>query len=382
MELKRPRILAFDLIRGLFLAVIAVNHLAISFGPSILLVLTGASQLPASAAEGFFLISGIMVGYVYGPKILMATKSTFLKLWKRAGLLWLLSVLFTLLFTIWALNFPDSEKYATLYSRDGISFLYNTFLLHFSFGWADFLSRYAWFMFLTPFALWLIAKRLAWIVALGSFVVWGIFRSTDQLLPFSAWQIIFITGTIIGYYFPSINRYFSNLPKKVQYILTQSVIWVSITTFIVALLGYTIIPLISQYVPSVLQSPLATLISPVMQAISTHIDKPTLDPLRMIIGLLWFTGLFLIISRNESSIDKLTKGTLLLFGRNSLYVYCLSAVLLFIIDMYIRPAGGSKDLLSGSLLAVALLTVIYFLTKYKRFLVTIFLWPFRRILRV
>lgn len=150
---------------------IIINHLGAAFGVSLLILLTGGGGLPASAAEGFFLISGTMVGYVYGPKILISTRSIFKKLWRRAGWLYVLCVFFTLLYTVWTLYYPGNEKFLTLYPRDGFSFLYNTFLLRYAFGWADFLSRYAWFMLAAPFILWLIAKRKSWIVAGVSFFV-------------------------------------------------------------------------------------------------------------------------------------------------------------------------------------------------------------------
>lgn len=110
-----------------------------------------------------------MVGYVYGPRLAKRGFSVVVKrLWKRAGLLWFLSVFFTLLFTACVLFFPESEKYSTLYARDEISFLYNTLLLRFSFGWTDFLGRYAWFMFFAPFTLWFITRKMTWLVILVS----------------------------------------------------------------------------------------------------------------------------------------------------------------------------------------------------------------------
>ena len=162
-----------------------------------------------------------MVGYVYGPRLAKRGFSVVVKrLWKRAGLLWFLSVFFTLLFTACVLFFPESEKYSTLYARDEINFLYNTLLLRFSFGWTDFLGRYAWFMFSAPFALWFITRKMTWLVILVSGAVWFFFRHNAQLLPFSSWQIIFFIGIVVGYYFPSIERFYASLHSKIKkYIL-------------------------------------------------------------------------------------------------------------------------------------------------------------------
>lgn len=364
----RERVLAFDLIRGLFLVLIIINHMAASYGPSLLQLFTGASRLPASAAEGFFLISGIMVGYVYGPKILTKTKETFKKLWKRAGLLWLLCVFFTLFYTAITLHFPDSEKFVTLYNRDGISFLYNTFLLRYSFGWTDFLSRYAWFMALAPFVLLLIAKRLHWLAALVSIGIWVFFRSTEQLLPFSAWQIIFVTGIFIGYYFPAIENFFTELPKRTRTILAHTVVWLSVITITISILGYVTVPWIATHytLPGITESPIGIVTAPIVTTLADYIDKATLDPLRLAIGTLWFTAIFILFRRYENNINKGTRGVLEVLGKNSLFVYCLHAFLLFIIDILLRPVGGSDRIIVNTLLAIVVVIVVYSITVNRR----------------
>ena len=58
--MSRPRIPAFDHLRGYFLALIIVTHLYLM--PNLVEVVTGRGALPASAAEGFCAISGIIMG--------------------------------------------------------------------------------------------------------------------------------------------------------------------------------------------------------------------------------------------------------------------------------------------------------------------------------
>jgi len=289
-----------------------------------------------------------------------------MKLWKRAGLLWFLCVVFTLVYTVWALHYPESEKYATLYSREGLSFLYNTFLLRFSFGWADFLSRYAWFMFFAPFALWFIAKRMWWLVATGSIALWALFRHTEMLLPFSAWQIVFVAGIIIGYYFPIITRWVSQLPKQVKFIASGSIISISIITFILSILHYVVLPAY----PDLASAPLMQAAVMFADSISGSIDKASLDIGRLVIGSIWFAALFIIFRRFETSIDKGTGSTLQLLGKNSLFVYSLHAFVLFVIDMYLRPPGGSEKFLLNTILVIIVVCIIYFVTRFKNRLLT------------
>ena len=60
------RILTFDLMRGWFLLAITINHIA--FFPNGLGWISGRGGLYVTTAEGFFLVSGIVLGIVRGAK--------------------------------------------------------------------------------------------------------------------------------------------------------------------------------------------------------------------------------------------------------------------------------------------------------------------------
>ena len=368
---KRSRILAFDLLRGLFLVIIIINHAAVSFGRSFFIIFTGASQLPASAAEGFFMISGIMVGYVYGPKILTSTRQVFIKIWKRAALLWLLCVLFTFIFTAWVLPYPESEKFQTLYSKDGLSFIINTLTLRFSFGWADFLARYAWFMLFAPFALWLIAKKLWWLVACISIAVWYLLRTDSFFYPFPAWQVVFMMGIITGYYFPQIEIWFRQLTSLTQKIIFHTVVWTSVFMVIITTLGIVVLPWIAESHPKAATLPPGSFLIPAMDWLAQFTNKDYLDPIRLLIGTLWFAGLYIVFRQYEPQIDRLTRGTLQVFGKNALYVYSVHAFILFAIDVYFRPPGGSSNFFLNTIITATVLILIYYATKYRLFIISI-----------
>lgn len=208
---KRKRILTLDILRGGFLVAIIVDHL--NQGPSLWYLLTGGGAMWVSPAEGFFAISGILVGYIYGPRMVRSFKRAAKGLWKRALLLYSLGVVFTLIFTAIAVV-TQSAALPALWPRSGESFLLNTFLGRYTYGWTDFLPRYAVFMAVAPFLLWLIVKGKAWIVAAGSIAMWVLFHQTPLLLPFSSWEIIFIPGMIVGYYLPTIQQWIASLPQR------------------------------------------------------------------------------------------------------------------------------------------------------------------------
>ena len=203
---KRSRILTLDLLRGLFLIIIFADHLA--YAPSLFFQFaTGTSGHFASAAEGFFAISGILVGYIYGPKILSHTKKIVIKMWQRALLLYGLSVGFTLLYTAWAALLPGGYLRQPNWQGPLTDLLVQSLTLQFHFGWADFLARYAIFMFVAPLAVWLIAKHHAWLVAFVSVVTWALFGHAAGWQIFTAWQVVFMIGIIIGFYLPQIEAF-------------------------------------------------------------------------------------------------------------------------------------------------------------------------------
>ncbi len=157
---KSERILTFDLLRGYFLCVILFNHL--QFYPSGLDFFTGRGMLYASTAEGFFVVSGIVLGIVRGRKLIHLPFMTGAKLlWKRAFQLYLTSIILTLLFTFVGQLFLGNEglKYG-IYANwsNWWELLWHTINLSYTYGWADFLRLYAIFIFFAPFALWLLRK--------------------------------------------------------------------------------------------------------------------------------------------------------------------------------------------------------------------------------
>jgi len=352
-KVNRERILAFDLLRGAFLLEIISFH--IIWSPSVFIFVGGGSRLPASAAEGFFAISGLLVGYLYGPKVLKETKKIFKKIWKRAFLLYALTVFFTFFYTAWAVLEPESSKYATMWNGDPLVFLRKTLTLRYTFGWADFLARYAVFMFYAPFAVWLIAKGKAWIVAAISIAVWFLFRETDVLLPYSAWQVIFMLSIIIGYYLPHIEAWFRALHKPYRRAIAGIICAAAFITYALSMVSFVILPILHPQ-DQVLEAFNGQFIS--------HFDKDHLDPLRIAIGALWFTALYMIFRRYEKSISHYTLGILEVFGRQSLLVYCTHAFILYALDIYFRPPEGHTKV-ANTIVTLVVMAIIYLIAYYR-----------------
>lgn len=354
---NRERILALDLLRGAFLIEIIANH--IIWAPSVYILIGGGGQLPASAAEGFFAISGLLVGYLYGPRILKDTRATVLKLWKRAGLLYVLTVAFTIIFTLWGLTDPLHAKDSmTFFSFDNTvwRFLAHTFTLHYEYGWADFLGRYAVFMVFAPAAVWLVAKHRGWIVSLSSILVWYFLGSNQLLAPFPAWQVIFMNAIILGFYLPQIERAFFGLSHRVQRVIAWPVVLAFLATYVLSILYMVVIPYLSGHAPEVEQLKLQ---------IMSHFDKDTLSLPRLLIGILWFAGLYILFRKFEHTIHKYTAGILATFGRQSLFVYGLHAFILFALGIYLWPPTG-PTFVANTIVTTAVLAIIYYAAYYRR----------------
>lgn len=344
------RILAFDLLRGYFLFVILFNHL--QYYPSGLDFLTGRGILYVSTAEGFFVVSGIVLGIVRGRKLLnqpfrVATKL----LWKRAFQLYVTSIILTLLFTTIGQFFIDNPglKYGIYSDWSNFGrFIWETITLSYTYGWADFLRLYAIFIFFAPLALWLLRKGWWYVLLAASFGVWALYPFVPQVTaisqPFS-WQFIFFAGFVIGFYWETILAKWRQLSIKTRKLIG----WSFVGTFAITLLASFVLVFGHEF-DGTLGAHLASL----HQLVEQHFNKDRLPVERMLLGVIWFWGLFYLVRRFESTIIRYAGNFLMGFGTNSLYVYTISAFVVFIMHLFIAPPGLGNIILNLVISLIAL----------------------------
>src|SRR5882757_1215461 len=169
---RRPRDLALDLLRGYFLVVIMIDHLRFATNP--LYAISGDQSLWVTAAEGFVVISGFLVGLLRGEQ---ARGRGFWPaahhLWRRAGVLALWCALLTIGFrTISELTgywpaVPNGLEHGG-FIEDALGAL----VLRRTYGDHNLLAAYALFLAVSPLVLAAMRRGLTWLALGASVLVW------------------------------------------------------------------------------------------------------------------------------------------------------------------------------------------------------------------
>jgi hypothetical protein len=363
---KKSRLLHLDFMRGIFLCVIIVDHLQ-KF-PGFFELFTGRGLLWASAAEGFFFLSGILLGLIRGRRSASQPMlSVVKKLWGRATLLYIWNVLLTLLFTLIAFIFIDKVGLKPGYSTStSVSLIVQeTLSLRYVYGWADFLQYYAIFLFFSPAAIWLLRKKYWWLALIISIGVWGLWGTRSHNFYLS-WQLLFFSGAVFGFYVEQIHTWFKGLQKITQKRVRNVIIVMAGLTFIVSYIFVIGSIYIKDYpnwgwlsiLPTQKILDLNTWLSP-------GFDKPGLGVGRLITFYIWFFAMYFVIKRFAWLYEKTKVGrAITVLGQNSLYVYIVHSILLFTIGL-LWP--GKYGIIINAFINVGVIGLIFVLVRKRVF---------------
>lgn len=332
---KTKRILTFDLLRGFFLLIIMVDH--VELYPNGLDFITGKGRLWVSAAEGFFFMSGLLIGMVYKRRLALGFKFIFKKMWRRALELYIVGVGLTFLFLAWAIFTGHTGLKDLPQPFDWGYYSVQALLMRFTYGWADFLVRFAILMIFAPIVFYLTAKRLWWLALIGSITAWG-FRGQGFTL---SWQLIFNVGIIIGFYWHEITARFNSLKASTRLRLKRSLAVLAAITFLISYSSVFVLSLLFHiwgwgYLPAWLQH-VAYDWGNWNHDVWLYADKWTMGPLRIALFFIWFPVLFWLLRRYEYRLNQATRGVVELLGRNSLFVYTAHAFIVFALKIYVIP---------------------------------------------
>lgn len=294
--------------------IIMIDH--IGRFPSGFDLLTGRGNYWVSAAEGFFIISGLMVGLVRANKekakgLFYTTK----KLWRRALELYFWTVAVTVVASVvagvlgWA---PDTQG-VRLYGNFG-SLLFDAMTLKYVWWLIDFLPHYSLMMLIAPLVVWLLRRGWWPVVLLGSIGVWA--QRGDNF--YLAWQLPFMIGMVLGYYLPALQTSWLRLSTKYRRSILIGLTASSLLTFA----GNMYIHYFTSNEPMAI------------------FDKWTLGPGRVGLSLLWFVTLFMVCEHFYERAGHRLGRFLEPMGRKSLMIYIAQSSIVFAVTALTPPDTG------------------------------------------
>ncbi len=305
----KNRILALDYLRGFFIVVIIIDHLW--RWPNLFQFMSGRGELWTSAAEGFVIISGLLVGYIRGYKdrkkpLFEVTK----KLVQRGVVLyiWMIVTSLTLVSLSWLLTFKGNIAYIPIATNDWQTLLTSTLRFDYVHSLTHFLYLYAVFLFISPIVITLLRYRLAWVVAIASGFMWWLGLVYD--IEWMQWQVLFFMPAIAGFYLDSILVWYKNLGKRTKTTIRLSTIAVTIITAVIS----------------------ATIVLPTEPATFKDIlfSRDPLTLARIGISFVWFTGLISLFQYILPQLERYFGWLLRVFGQNSLTAYIVHIVPLMV----------------------------------------------------
>ena len=315
---QKGRLESLDYLRGYFIVVIIVDHLWRY--PSLFALISGEAKLWMTAAEGFVIISGFLIGYVRGFKGLKTSFKTIAgKLFKRSLVLYAAMVVASLLYI--AVEWSDlvhGMPYTPM--TDGVrswsEAAMNVLTMAHPHTWVHFLALYACFLLIAIPAVWLLRKKKAWLVALLSITIylWGMITKTEWMV----WQVLFFIPSIAGFYFEFLRNWW----KRQDIITRRTLLLVLFSYFIVTVF----ISVLIAFRPGVAERSF-------FSALDTQFNADAMWPARIANALLWFTALAFIFQRITPYLKKWTFGVLKYIGTHSLQAYLIHGFIICLINL-------------------------------------------------
>ncbi len=269
-----------DWLRGYCLFMMIVDHVGTVAGnvtgSSWLYALTGGTRYYATAAEAFYLISGVTLGMISSRE---SARVSTRRIYTRAFHLYRTALLLSLSFG--AIGIFTNLLYFGRWSFESpgvVPYLLRVLTLRAETGGAGILVLYVLFMIVTPGALWLFRKNLAWVALLASVVLYAASQIVPRLqtLPFAVyfdvlpWQILFFGGLALGFHRANLVRFFSSIPT-VRAALEGAVVAVAFVFLLIHLTGYQFWPGLPALLEPMEALPLARLLLASISMLAAYI---------------------------------------------------------------------------------------------------------------
>lgn len=363
--IKIGRIHELDLLRGFFILVILIDHF--QRWPSPFTYITGEGRLWVSAAEGFFIISGLLIGYLRGWKGRKhSLREISKKLLSRAAMLylWCVGITFFVVsmmtfFTsgtdsLYELlpKFPNADQVASL-----PLYIWNVVSGQYASDWIYFLRLYAIILAVSPLVIWLLRKNLWWVVLIVSWSIYLVSLLFTEPEGAMQWQVLFFTASLIGWKLEAIIGWL-RAHQREKRLIAGTLITVTLATMVLSYFwvhGWGNV-----------ESSRAIISRDSYVTVRGFIDPWfTNNPMavgRILLSIVWFGGLIFLFHQFRDWIMKWFGWLLMVFGTFSLGAYCLQAILFVFIEAAI-PMSQSRII--NALSTIVVILVLWGILKTK-----------------
>ncbi len=217
------RDLRLDLLRGYALLAMIVNHTVV--GNSWFYAISGIERFYTSAAESFYLISGLVLGTLSAR---LALGDGVRRILRRTRTLYLVAVAMSLGFAALAFLFGDLRLWYDVQDElpraagERLAWAAGVLTLHEAFHGAQILVLYVLYMLVATLALALMAAGRTWRFLGGLGLLYAIsqFAPEAVALPFAtyplaaAWAPLFFGGLALGYHREAVAGWWRRLPGR------------------------------------------------------------------------------------------------------------------------------------------------------------------------
>jgi hypothetical protein len=352
------RDLRLDYLRGFCAFAMVVDHLG---GASYFYPVTGGNTFFVSAAEGFIFLSGLLVGLIYGPRVLREGLARVqLHLLKRAFTLY--AVTLGLTFTFIGLSrltvMPWLPEVEPLTGELGVGIL----TLHRTYYLVDVMLLYTLLLAISPLAILLLATGRWWVLAFLSGGLWLAHQwfpaqsevpwpvVNNPTFPFSAWQMWFMSGMVIGYFKGHIWARLSVVPR---------------VPALLALTGGAALLVWLRYTNGdALAGVGGTADGPA--ALDLIFEKVDARWGRIVTGLVFFPLFYTLLTYAWEPLSRLAGWILVPFGQNALYVYAMHLFAVYVCALFLPLVGGFDRLTPWMNTPVQILALLIMLWLVKR----------------
>lgn len=382
------RDLRIDLLRGVAIVFVLVNHLGL---PSLFQNATQEAVGMVSGAELFVLLSGVVLAMVYRPKIardgMVASSGA---IGRRAGKIYLAALCVVILVGLLSLlpflntspatSFEDegtgaagagaSGRVYDLYSGFDRLFAYpvdaavfaDILLLRIGPWQVNILGFYVVMLLLAPLALWALSKGWWWAVLVAA---WGVYAAQTALqwrvlpsqfedsFPLLTWQALFLTGMVVGYHRRAVVAWFGTRAGRV-----------ALAGCVIAAVALALFSWNNPYLSSPLDVRLGLVPPNDLSAVySVWFERTYLDVGRVVNVLVLTVTAYALLTILWRPIDRAVGWFFIPLGRTTLYVFIMQ--LLFVLIIANLPFLQGADPWVNTVAYVVVLSLMWLMVRYR-----------------